>query len=82
MVAFEGIAHEYQIELRDKPNMVWDFHALLSAIQMMLSFMLTDETLHQSCIPTTAFFTANMDDVYCSALLQTAPTVISNAAGD
>ena len=69
MAAFEGIAPEYHIELRDRPTMVWDFHSLLLAIQMMFSFMLVDETstlkLCANCY--TAFFTENADDVYCSS---------------
>lgn len=68
MAAFEGIAPEYHIELKDRPTMVWDFHSLLLAIQMMFSFMLVDETatlkLCANCYK--AFFTENEDDVYCS----------------
>ena len=68
MAAFEGIAPEYHIELRDRPTMVWDFHSLLLAIQIMFSFMLVDETatlkLCANCYK--AFFTENGDDVYCS----------------
>ncbi len=30
-------------ELLEKPTIVWDFHSLLLAIQMMFSFMLTDQ---------------------------------------
>ncbi len=43
MAAFGGIAPTYHIELLEKPTIVWDFHSLLLAIQMMFSFMLTDE---------------------------------------
>lgn len=43
MAAFGGIAPTYHIELLKKPTIVWDFHSLLLAIQMMFSFMLTDE---------------------------------------
>ena len=43
MAAFGGIAPTYHIALLDKPTIVWDFHSLLLGIQMMLSFMLTDE---------------------------------------
>ena len=68
MAAFEGIAPEYHIELRDRPTMVWDFHSLLLAIQMMFSFMLVDETSTLKQCPNCykAFFTENEDDVYCS----------------
>ncbi len=33
----------YHIALLDKPTLVWDFHSLLLGIQMMFTFMLTDE---------------------------------------
>ena len=42
MECFGGIAPTYHIELLDKPTIVWDFHSLLLAIQMMFSFMITD----------------------------------------
>jgi hypothetical protein len=44
MAAFGGIAPTYHIALLDKPSIVWDFHSLLLGIQMMFSFILTDET--------------------------------------
>ncbi len=43
IAAFDGIAPTYHIELLEKPTIVWDFHSLLLAIQMMFSFMLTEE---------------------------------------
>ena len=43
MAAFGGIAPTYHIKLYDKPTIVWDFHSLLLGIQMMFSFILTDE---------------------------------------
>ena len=43
MACFDGIAPTYHIELREKPTIVWDYHSLLLAIQMMFTFMLTDE---------------------------------------
>ncbi len=43
MAAFDGIAPSYHIELREIPTIVWDYHSLLLAIQMMFSFMLADE---------------------------------------
>ena len=43
MAAFGGMAPTYHIALFDKPTIVWDFHSLLLGIQMMFSFMLTDE---------------------------------------
>lgn len=69
MAAFEGIAPEYHIELREHPTIVWDFHSLLLAIQMMFSFMLADETsslkICANCYQ--AFFTENEDDDFCCA---------------
>lgn len=69
MAAFEGIAPEYHIELRERPTIVWDFHSLLLAIQMMFSFMLADETsslkICTNCYQ--AFFTENEDDDFCCA---------------
>lgn len=43
MAAFDGIAPTYHIALLDKPTIIWDFHSLLLGIQMMFSFMLTDD---------------------------------------
>ena len=43
MAAFGGIAPTYHIKLLDKPTIVWDFHSLLLGVQMMFSFILTDE---------------------------------------
>ena len=43
MVAFDGNAPTYHIELRDRPTIVWDFHSLMLNIKLMFSFMLTDE---------------------------------------
>ena len=67
MAAFEGIAPEYHIELRDRPTMVWDFHSLLLAIQMMFSFMLVDETATLKLCPNCykAFFAENADVDCC-----------------
>lgn len=44
MAAFSGIAPTYKVALLDKPMILWEFHSLLLEIQMMFSFMLTDET--------------------------------------
>ncbi|MDU4958042.1 MAG: hypothetical protein E6X33_09170, partial [Agathobacter rectalis] len=43
MAVLGGIAPTYHIELLDKPTIVWEFHSLLLGIQMMFSFMLTDD---------------------------------------
>ena len=44
MSVFDGNAPSYHIELRNHPTLVWDFHSLMLGIQMMFSFMLTDDT--------------------------------------
>ena len=43
MSAYDHNAPTYHIALLDKPTIVWDFHSLLLGIQMMFSFMLTDQ---------------------------------------
>ncbi|MDL2218691.1 hypothetical protein LJC27_08575 [Christensenellaceae bacterium OttesenSCG-928-M15] len=49
MAAFGGIAPGYHILLLDRPTIVWDFHSLLLGVQMMFSFMLTDEKRPLRC---------------------------------
>ena len=44
MECFGGIAPTYHIALLDKPTIIWKFNSLLLAIQMMFSFMLTNES--------------------------------------
>lgn len=43
MAAFGGVAPTYHIELQEHPTIVWDFNSLLLCVQMMFSFMLTDD---------------------------------------
>ena len=68
MAAFGGIAPTYHIALLDKPTIVWDFHSLLLGIQMMLSFMITDETkplrICKHCDK--AFVAGHPNAVFCS----------------
>lgn len=68
MAAFDGNAPSYHIALLDKPTIVWDFHSLLLGIQMMFSFMLTDEQrplrLCKHC--TKAFVASRPSAVFCS----------------
>ncbi len=68
MAAFDGIAPTYHIALYDKPTIVWDFHSLLLGIQMMFSFMLTDDRkplrLCRNCSNVFMAGRANMQ--YCS----------------
>lgn len=68
MAAFGGNAPRYHMELRERPVIVWDFHSLLLAIQMMFSFMLADETsslrICKNCMK--AFFAKSNEEDFCS----------------
>ena len=68
MAAFDGIAPTYHIALLDKPTIMWDFHSLLLGIQMMFSFMLTDDKrplrICKHC--TKAFVASRPSAVFCS----------------
>ena len=68
MAAFGGIAPTYHIALYDKSTIVWDFHSLLLGVQMMFSFMLTDEKKPlRSCKHCNmAFAAGNPKAVFCS----------------
>ena len=68
MSAFDGIAPTYHIELYGKPMLVWDFHSLLLAVQMVFSYMLTDDDKPlRSCKHCTkAFLATNPKSVFCS----------------
>lgn len=68
MAAFDGNAPTYHIALLDKPTIIWDFHSLLLGIQMMFSFMLTDEEKPlRICKHCTEAFVANRPSmVFCS----------------
>lgn len=68
MAAFGGIVPTYHIALLDKPTIVWDFHSLLLGIQMMFSFMLTDDAkplrLCRHCAK--AFVAGRPSTAFCS----------------
>ena len=68
MAAFDGIAPSYHIALLDKPTIIWDFHSLLTGIQMMFIFMLTDEQnplrLCRHCM--NAFVASRPSAIFCS----------------
>lgn len=68
MAAFGGIAPTYHIALLDRPTIVWDFHSLLLGVQMMFSFMLTDEKMTlRSCKHCTKVFAAKHPNAaFCS----------------
>ena len=67
-MAFGGIAPTYHIELLERPTIVWDFHSLLLGVQMMFSFMLTDEKSSlKVCKHCGKAFVANRpNSVFCS----------------
>ena len=66
--AFDGNAPSYHIELLEQPTLVWDFHSLLLGIQLLLSFMLTDEhNPMRVCKKCSKFFVASRPSaVFCS----------------
>ena len=67
--AYGGIAPTYHIELaKNGPKLVWDFHSLSLGIQMMLSFMITDEKSPlKVCKHCGKVFVASRpDNVFCS----------------
>lgn len=68
MAAFGGNVPTYHIELHDKPTIVWDFNSLLLGIQMMFSFMLTDDKeplrLCKQCM--SPFIASRPSAVFCS----------------
>ena len=68
MATFDGIAPTYHIALLDRPTIVWDFHSLLLGIQMMFSFMLTeDKKPLKICRHCNTVFVANRQGtVFCS----------------
>lgn len=68
MAAFGGVAPTYHIALLDRPTIVWDFHSLLLGVQMMFSFMLTDEKMTlRSCKHCTKVFAAKHPNAaFCS----------------
>ena len=84
MAAFGGIAPTYHIELLDRPTIVWDFHSLLLGVQMMFSFMLTDETSSlKVCKHCGDAFIANRpNSVFCSSRCKNRYNVYKSRAKD
>ena len=68
MAAFGGISPTYHIALLNKPTIVWDFHSLMLGIQMMFSFMLTDDEKPLRCCKhcTKAFAATHPNAAFCS----------------
>lgn len=84
MAAFGGIAPTYHIELLDRPTIVWDFHSLLLGVQMMFSFMLTDEksTLRVCKHCGNAFIASRPNSVFCSGKCKNRYNVYKSRAKD
>lgn len=84
MAAFGGIAPTYHIELLDRPTIVWDFHSLLLGVQMMFSFMLTDEksSLKVCKHCGKAFVAGRPNSVFCSGRCKNQYNVYKSRAKD
>lgn len=82
MAVFGGIAPTYHIELLEKPTIVWEFHSLLLGIQMMFSFMLTDDnsTLKVCKHCGSAFVAARSNMEFCSPQCKNQYHVYKNRA--
>ena len=84
MAAFGGIAPTYHIELLERPTIVWDFHSLLLGVQMMFSFMLTDEksSLKVCKHCGNAFVACRPNSVFCSGKCKNRYNVYKSRAKD
>ena len=82
IAAYGGNAPTYHIALLDKPTLVWDFHSLLLGIQMMFTFMLTDEEkplrLCKQCMK--AFIASRPSAVFCRPRCKNQYNVYQNRA--
>ena len=84
MEAFGGIAPTYKIRLLDKPTIVWDFHSLMLGVQMMFSFMLTDQDKPlRVCKHCSEIFVANRPSaIFCSPQCKNKYNVYKSRAKD
>lgn len=84
MATFGGITPTYHIELLDRPTIVWDFHSLLLGVQMMFSFMLTDEksSLKVCKHCGKAFVAGRPNSVFCSGRCKNQYNVYKSRAKD
>ena len=84
MAAFGGIAPTYHIELLEHPTIVWDFHSLLLGVQMMSSFMLTDEksSLKVCKHCGNAFVAGRPNSIFCSGKCKNQYNVYKSRAKD
>ena len=83
MAAFGGIAPTYHIALLDKPTIVWDFYSLILGIQMMFSFMLTDDKKPLRCCKhcQRVFMAGHPNAAFCSARCKNQYNVYKSRAG-
>ena len=74
----------YHIELLERPTIVWDFHSLLLGVQMMFSFMLTDEksSLKVCKHCGKAFVASRPNSVFCSGKCKNRYNVYKSRAKD
>ena len=84
MEAFGGIAPTYKIRLLDKPTIVWDFHSLMLGVQMMFSFMLTDQDKPlRICKHCAEIFVASRPSaIFCSSQCKNKYNVYKSRAKD
>ena len=84
MATFGGIAPTYHIELLERPTIVWDFHSLLLGVQMMFSFMLTDEksSLKVCKHCGKAFVASRPNSVFCNGKCKNRYNVYKSRAKD
>ena len=70
--------------LLDRPTIVWDFHSLLPGVQMMFSFMITDEksTLKVCKHCGSAFVAGRPNSVFCSGKCKNQYNVYKSRAKD
>ena len=68
MSAFGGTSPTYRIILDERPTLMWEFYSLMSCVQMMFTFMLTDENstirICKNCVK--AFIANKHNKSFCS----------------
>ena len=81
---YDWLAPTYHIELLERPTIVWDFHSLLLGVQMMFSFMLTDEksSLKVCKHCGKAFVASRPNSVFCSGKCKNRYNVYKSRAKD
>ena len=84
MAAFGDNEPTYHIKLLESPTIVLDFHSLLLGVQMMFSFMLTDEksSLKVCKHCGKAFVAGRPNSVFCSGKCKNRYNVYKSWAKD